>query len=150
MTLTAWCFTNASNSAKTPNKTLSFTLVVVGLGLEIWAGLSKEEFFLVGMPFSIGTGLVLGSVLVSPRRSVRSVSETELSSTPSRKSERRSRLRNALEDHNSLSPIVSTAQERRQYQVLTLCSIAGLALERSYTRYTIHARTWTGALQHKV
>jgi hypothetical protein len=78
MTLTAWCFTNASNSAKTPNKTLSFILVVVGLRLEIWAGISKEEFFLVGMPFSIGTGLVLGSVLVSPRRSVRSVSETGL------------------------------------------------------------------------
>jgi len=63
MTLTAWCFTNATNTAKTPNKLLSFTLVIVGLGLEIWAGLSKEEFFLVGMPFSIGTGLLLGSVL---------------------------------------------------------------------------------------
>jgi len=78
MTLTAWCFTNPSNSAKTPNKMLSFTLVVVGFGLDIWAGMSKEEFFLVGMPFSIGTGLVLGSVLVSLRGSVPSVSEMEL------------------------------------------------------------------------
>jgi hypothetical protein len=52
--------------------------VVVGLGLAIWAGMSKGEFFLVGMPFSIGTGLVLGSVLVSLRRSVWSVLETEL------------------------------------------------------------------------
>jgi hypothetical protein len=78
MTLTTWCFTNASNSAKTPNKLLSFTLVIVELGLEIWAGVSKEEFFLVGLPFSIGTGLVFGSVLVSLRRSALPVLETEL------------------------------------------------------------------------
>jgi hypothetical protein len=36
--------------------------VVIALSLEIWAGVTVEEFFLVTMPFTVGTGVVFGSV----------------------------------------------------------------------------------------
>jgi len=63
VTLTAWFFTNAPVNRKQPNKFLGSTLVLVALLLEIWVGVTVEEFCLIAMPITTGMGLIFGSIL---------------------------------------------------------------------------------------
>jgi len=63
VTLMAWFFTNASLNRKQPNKFLGTTFVFVGLSLEIWAGVTVEEFCLVAMPITTSMGLIFGSIV---------------------------------------------------------------------------------------
>ncbi|KAH6684276.1 hypothetical protein B0J14DRAFT_8353 [Halenospora varia] len=68
MTLIAWCAIDNSKSGQLPNRVWSFIFVIVGLGLEIWAGVTMEEFFLMAMPFTVGVGLIIGSIMARPRK----------------------------------------------------------------------------------